>query len=96
MTKGPVSAVSLSTLVALGTAWRSPDLIYPGSPSLGHGTVEVAEGVGQMWTWGQVWPELNPATEAEQRRWEHPVWLQDSTSGLFPWPWRFQCSINWH
>lgn len=69
-----VSVVCLSTLVALDRAWRNPDLIYSDFPSLGHGTAEVAEGVGQTWTWGQVWPGFNPA-EAEQRRWEHPMWF---------------------
>lgn len=68
-----VSAVSLNALVALGRAWRSPDLIYSDFPSLGHGTTEVAEGDGQTWTRGQVWPGLNPVTEAEQRRWGHPM-----------------------
>lgn len=24
---------------------------------------------------GQVWPGLNPAAKAEQRRWEHPLWF---------------------
>lgn len=79
-----VSVVSLSALVALGRAWRNPDLIYSDFPSLGHGTAEVAEGAGQTWTWGQVWPGLNPAAEAEQRRWEHPMWFPEKYLRALP------------
>lgn len=34
--------------------------------------------------WNHVWPGLNPAAEAEQRRWEHPLWLPGKYLGALP------------